>query len=251
MSGTVALMRPDPLAFTGCAPQVMPAWSWTGVTQTPPEWLAEVLKMSAIGDPEDSNPAFRIRPMPDQDDRRTAVTTPAPPTDRDAPTNPEASREPILPPRAPLTLEDSYLDKAIRVVANAGARMAEDRAERQAQHAEVMAALREQSTAHDVALGKLAHELNTNLDMLSEAFKRHREASDARLAEGDERFNQIEHALAALDGWKAEILQQIEAKIPASIQEIVKPYLDKIEKLETELAALQANVPARTAPTSG
>lgn len=184
------------------------------------------------------------------DDFRDAVTTPAPPPDRESPTSPDASTGPILPP-APRTLEDSYLDQAIRVVASAGARMDEDRAERQNQHNEVMDALLAQGARQDAALdrvagdmARIALELNANLELLSEQFRRHRAASDARLAEGDRRFAEIERTV---QGIKKDLLDEL----PEAMHAILAPYLVRIEALEAELLELRPNGTARppTAPT--
>jgi type IV secretory pathway VirB10-like protein len=123
---------------------------------------------STYVDPEDSPPSFRIQSMPDDQDDSRSLPTIAPNEVRDTeesgpPTKPpgpadEAADvyERSMPPNAkvpeeakalglveqlgiaPRTLEDSYLDKAIRVVASAGARAAEDREERRQQHDAVM-----------------------------------------------------------------------------------------------------------------
>lgn len=124
--------------------------------------MTAALCMSALSDDEDCPPLqptrLSLMSNDDQDDFRRAVTTPAPPTDReperDRDTQPPgdadaaASRvlQTMLPAadplgRAPVTLEDTYLDKAIRVVANAGARLAEDKEERRQQHEAVLAAI--------------------------------------------------------------------------------------------------------------
>lgn len=102
----------------------------------------------------------------DQDDSRSAPTI-APDAVRDTEEpGPDIDRSSTMPPgiadaeaelalktmlpaapaalelgRAPKTLEDSYLDRAIRVVASAGARLAEDRDERRVQHEAVLAAI--------------------------------------------------------------------------------------------------------------
>lgn len=106
----------------------------------------------ALGDPEDPFPTATTRDraaMPN-DDSRNAVTTPAPDTEpraRDTQPPGEADEEArrayktMLPKQAPLSLEDSYLDRAIRVVAEAGAKLAVDREERRHQHEAVLAAI--------------------------------------------------------------------------------------------------------------
>ena len=191
--------------------------------------------MSALDDEEDSFPTAEPSPYlmsNDEEDREVTHTLPAPPSDfepEERKTNPEASRGPLLPP-APLTLEDSYLDRAIRVVAEAGATMARDREERRQQHLEVLAKLDLQGAKQDDA-ARLVVELGATLELLSGEFKRFRDASEARLAEGDARFRLIEDNV---EGLKREIQR----------------YVAHITELERLLAELKTNGPARPPTTS-
>lgn len=53
----------------------------------------------------------------------------------------ETALRTLLPLKAPVTIEDTYLERAIRVVAETGASMARDREERRQQHDAVLAAI--------------------------------------------------------------------------------------------------------------
>lgn len=174
MTASQPIWHGDPRDFGGGG--YYPRVIYVGPANPPPELLR-----AALIDSEDRPPLRRsdhdfctcwectqpnvtelelLNLMPqDQDDPREVATI-APETDREPETeerktqppgaaDAEATRvmatmlpeAPLLPERAPLTLEDSYLDRAIRVVASAGAKLAEDKEERRQQHEAVLHAI--------------------------------------------------------------------------------------------------------------
>lgn len=87
-----------------------------------------IYAMPALSDEEDSIPAFRIQPMPDNDDSTEAAETIAPPTDREAKTNPENEqprRDAVNPP----PVRESYFEEAAKEFAGAAAELRATRAE--------------------------------------------------------------------------------------------------------------------------
>jgi hypothetical protein len=201
---------------------------WTGNTLPPPELLA-----MALSDPEDANPAFFCRPMNDENERRATPTLESPPpseVERDTlppgPDDIEATRvlATMLPGKPPPSLEGSYLDKAIRVVAEAGSDLRIDREERRKQHQAVLDAIRRsdenQSRNYELLRIEIKHLKDSDRDQ------------DRRLAEGDERFAQIENSIESL---KDELL--------AAMKSATEDAARRIGALEGELDKLRANAP--------
>jgi hypothetical protein len=192
--------------------------------------------MPALSDTEDDPPYARSRLflMSDQDERDIPLTTPAPEMERDerdttppGPADIEATRvlSTMLPAKPPLSLEDSYLDRAIRVVAAAGTKLDEDREERRLQHEAVLA-----------AIFKADENGNKNYELLRDEIRHLKDSDlkqDKRLKEGDKRFDDIERSIADL-------------------AREMKPLADRIKALEDDLAAAKAHVrpPAPSPPAS-
>lgn len=189
--------------------------------------------MSVVGDPEDSIPSFRMPPMSDQDDREHTETL-APPTDREATTNPDNERpEPRAaihppPPLAAASRGDSYFAEAARDFASALVEMRETRQE-----------ISEGFKDHGGKLDEMAHEFAANYGLLAGEFKSFRGVVEARLDDGERRFDAIEMRLEDL---KKDQLLAAQRQLEAA---------EKIASLEAELKELKANVPARQAPTPG
>lgn len=194
----------------------------------------------AVGDPEDSNPAFFCRPpMNDQDERdepRNSVTISAPPPSE--PTRPEASERPAIAPPArvpdaaelgqtglaatdpPEWFKASFIGQALTKFADD----ADDiRKGRERQHVAQMAKLDEIKTDYET--------LRRELKSFRNATQAKDAEHDSRLAEGDERFAQIENSI---DELKAELL----AAVAKSVEDAAR----RIAALETELGKLRANV---------
>jgi hypothetical protein len=196
------------------------------------------LAMPALSDDEDSfptRPNLQIMPN-DQDQREVILTTPAPDTDRaerdtqpPGPADVEATRalQTMLPGKPPLSLEDSYLDQAIRVVAAAGDKIDEDRGERRQQHEAVIAAIR-----------RADENGNKNYELLRDEIRHLKDSDlkqDQRLKEGDKRFDQIEQSIADL---KTLVL---EANQAAGV---------RIKVLEDQLAQAKADAGRPPAPAA-
>lgn len=197
--------------------------------------------------------------MTDNADPPTTPTITAPPPSEES-TQAEASSRPAIAPPSRLPDEDEFAQSALAsrqpppwwsesFIGSELGRFAGDaralREGRDRQHAEVMAALRDQGAKQEASLAKvtadmanLARELTANLELLSGEFRRHRDASDARDAVQDGRIHQLERQLATM---KAEIL----GALPDAMAKILEPYLGRIEALERELADL-LNGSART-----
>jgi hypothetical protein len=209
----------------GCLPVTL-GRVWTGITHTPPALLAQ-----ALSDPEDDNPAFRIRAMPDQDSRETTETL-VPETDREAPTNPEAAPRPAMPPPAGLSpyaqkpdwWEGSFFQSVFNDVQDA----------RRA-HDQVLAS-QEQILA---AIQSADRNSNRNYELIRDEIRRLKDSDikqDQRLKEGDQRFDQIERSIADL---KTDLIALVTREMRAAAT--------KIEALETELAKARTDA-ARSAP---
>lgn len=245
-----------PAAGVACAPMFQPGRVWTGISRTPPELLAQ-----ALSDPEDDNPAFRIRAMPDQDDSRNAVTTPAPPpsepttrTENDKPEPRDAIAPPARMPdtqelggtalaatEAPEWFKASFIGQALTSFADDARALREGRAQ---QHAEVLAKLDEQGAKQDDA-ARLVLELGANLDLLTGEFKLFRDACEKRLAEGDERFRSIERKVSELEARFAKMLEQHVAEL---LQEAIRPFVTEFAEIRQLVADLRSNVTARQTP---
>lgn len=102
---------------------------------------AAVMRCSAADEPEDPSPTATpsLTLMQDDDDARETTETLAPPTDRDAKTNPEnlkpEHRDAIAPQPDPwdtkfIRDQDSVFAQAVEMVARAGRRMDEERQQR-------------------------------------------------------------------------------------------------------------------------
>ncbi len=187
-----------------------------------------------------------LPPMTDTDETRAADTM-APEADRDTlPPSAEERALTLLP--APRTIEDTYLERAIRVVAGEGEDRRKDREERQRQHNEVLDAIRLQGLRSDAGIAKvvadmseLAREMGANYEMLAGEFRRHRDVSDARDVEQDGRIYQLERQVAAMKG---EIL----AALPEAMRAILAPYLVRIDGLEKQIAELKSDAARSATP---
>ncbi len=184
--------------------------------------MTAALCMSAIDDHEDDPPHHHLRAMPVQDDERTDTERAERDTTPPGPADIEATRvlSTMLPAKPPLSLEDSYLDRAIRVVATTGTKIDEDREERRRQHEAVLAAI---TRADDNG--------NKNYELLRDEIRHLKDSDlkqDRRLKEGDDRFARIEESIADL-------------------AREMKPLTERIKALEDDLAEAKKNVTARTA----
>lgn len=220
---------------------------WVGETLPSPELLA----MCALSDPEDDFPTRAEMPQ-DQDDRETTETL-VPETDREAPTSPENEaplpRDAIRPePADPwdtafLRADDSVFSQAVKMVANAGRRMDEERVERKASEDAEQRTQRQMLEQQDAILAAIqrADDNSTrNYELLRDEIRHLKDSDlkqDERLKQGDKRFEKIEESIAAL---KEELL--------ALVAREMKSAADKIEALEKLLAEAKANVTARQAP---
>lgn len=262
---------PDPLMSCGCAAPHVPFWTWTGISQTPPELLAEV---TGIGD-ERLLEAYRQRLTPfefevtappltgvftlppsilmpnEQDDLRTAVTTPAPPpsepvtnTENEKPAAIQALRPPPLKYDASfLAQEDSVFSRAVQLVAEVGNDIDRDRTERR-EAGETAAAsqaqLLKQNAEILAAIQRADDNSNKNYELLRNEILQLKDSDlkqDERLKQGDKRFSLIEESITAL---KHELITRIETEMRA--------FAEKFEALDRLLAeAREANVTARQA----
>ena len=194
--------------------------------------MSAALCMSALNDREDDPSHHYLRAMPDQDAKHTETLVP--PTDREAPTNPEAAPRPAMNPPAGLSpyaqkpdwWEGSFFQSVFNDVQDA----------RRA-HDQVLAS-QEQILA---AIQSADRNSNRNYELIREEIRHLKDSDikqDQRLKEGDQRFDQIERSIADL---KTELI--------ALVTREMKLAADKIEVLEQQLAEAKANVPARQAPT--
>lgn len=194
---------------------------------------------------------LRILPMTDDTERRDNPTIEAPPlseTEPERKTNPEASAPPAIqslrpPPPDPydtsfLQQDDSTFSRAVILIANAARALDEDRerqrfSEQQAQ---------ENHRALLTAITRADDNGNRNYEMLRSDIRHLKDSDreqDRRLAEGEERFGEIERSIEILKG---EFL----AALPGAIRAILAPYLDRIDVLEREIEDLKKNVSARS-----
>ncbi len=193
--------------------------------------------LCSLSDPEDDRPHFRIQPMNDQDDSRNDETL-APPTDREAPTNPanETTRRDATPPPAidPPTADSMFLDavqkitRAARIIEDGEAEARATEARRRADHDALLAAIQKADDNNQRSYELLHNELRHLKDS-----DRHQ---NSRLAEGDERFAAIEKSIANL---KDELL----ALVTRASEDAAR----RIAGLENELAELRTNA-ARPSP---
>ncbi len=145
-----------------------------------------------------------------------------PPTDREPKTNPENA----MPRRdaiSPQGLRDSYFEEAAK---NFGEALIELRLTR-----------KEIATGFSSQGGKLdemTREFNTNYGLLSGEFKSFRAVVEARLDDGERRFDEIEEMLKSL---KQEQFEAARRQIDAA---------DKITKLEIELSQLKTHIHAKS-----
>lgn len=204
------------------------------------------LRCQAMGDPEEPNPAYSAPPMNDQDDPRETTETLAPPTDREAKTNPENEKpEPRVAVRPPpadpwdtsfLDQDDSTFSRAVKMIADAAraneaARLAseaeaEQRKAFQDQHlslqSEILTCVQRAEQAQDANFKILSRDVR---DLKASDIRQ-----DGRLAQGDERFQRIEQSIADL---KDELI--------ALVTRATQDAAVRIEALETELATARAD----------
>jgi hypothetical protein len=171
--------------------------------------------------------------MPNDDRPDTIV----PPTDREARTNPEASRSPMTlrpPPTDPwdtsfLNADDAVFSRAVKMLADAARANDESRRERKRfEEAQLTGQARIER-----AIEKADQNSQHNYSMLRDAFEKLAESDrqqNRRLAEGDERFGRIERSI---EGLKEELL----AHIARATEDAAK----RIGALEDELARARAN----------
>lgn len=183
-----------------------------------------------------------LRIMPIDHDRPDTM---APETDRDTPTNPEASPGPLKAMRPPpseydtsfLDQDDNTFSRAVKMIAKAARAMEEDRQERQlanaqaqAHHNEVIAAIvraDENSTRnYEMVRDEIRHLKDSDLKQ------------DQRLKEGDKRFDRIEQSIVEL---KVELL--------ALVARATEETANRIEELEQELAKAKRDAAAPPTPT--
>lgn len=175
-------------------------WECTQPNLTELELLAHM-----PNDKDDPREAATLVPETDPEPERKTL----PPGEADA----EAQRryETMIPGVAvlgdpPKTLEDSYLDRAIRVVANAGAKLAEDKEERRLQHEAVLAAILRSETSNQASWESMRAQLET-----------WRKLSEARDADHDEKISDLRFELAALReqlGQAMARIDELEKRIP-------------------------------------
>jgi hypothetical protein len=84
--------------------------------------------MTALSDPEEAPPFFRST-MPDNDDSREAAETLAPPTDREAKTNPENEAPEPRQAMNPPPVRESYFEEAAKEFAGAATELRATRVE--------------------------------------------------------------------------------------------------------------------------
>ncbi len=179
---------------------------------------------------------LRLTTMPPNDindpERHYTPTDPltpdtlAPPTDREPRTNPENA----MPRRdaiSPQGLRDSYFEEAAK---NFGEALIELRLTRKE--------ISDGFTGQGSKLDEMTREFNTNYGLLSGEFKSFRAVVEARLDDGERRFDEIEEMLKSL---KKEQLEAASRQIEAA---------DKITKLEIELSQMKTHIHARSATPS-
>lgn len=216
--------------------------------------MSAALCMSALNDREDDPSHHYLRAMPDQDAEHTETLVP--PTDREAPTNPEneapAPRTAIRPqPADPwdtsfLNQDDSTFSRAVKMIADAAraneaARIASEAAadarkrfedQQQQMQGEILTCVQRAEKSQEANFKILNHEV--------QELKASDIRQDGRLAEGDERFQQIERSIVAL---KDELIALVTREIQAAAK--------KIEALETELAKARTDAARNAqAPTA-
>ncbi len=216
-----------PAVDGACAPMFQPSQVWTGVSRTPPALLAQ-----ALSDPEEPNPAFRIRAMPDQDETEINDTM-APPTDRAQAreTQPpgeddaEALRVSVtMVPAAPsLTASPAppeYWKAAYDKLVEIHEEQRKDRDARQGREdalvARFAAVAKESSDDNREKLTEAIDRIGTRLGALEETVQAKDAEKNARLAEGESRFAAIELSVTELRGrFDALVAELAKAKADA------------------------------------
>lgn len=179
------------------------------------------------------------------DDHET-TTTLAPPTDREAPTNPEASVAPIQALRPPpqeydtsfLRQDDSTFSRAVKLIADAARALDADREERR------LATAQAQSNHNAVIEAIIRADANStrNYEMVRDEIRHLKDSDlkqDRRLAEGDQRFEKIEQSIAAL---KDELIALVtRATADAAV---------RIDALEQQLARAKNDAASQPPPAA-
>jgi hypothetical protein len=227
--------------------------------RTPPSVLH--LRLIAMQDPlEPRETTETIAPDTDRAERHTlppgeadveagrVAATMLPEAPSHVPAAQELESSALAAVEPPEWFKASFIGQALTGFANDAEDLRKGRAR---QHAEVMRALSEQREEQSTALARviadmetLARELSANLELLSGEFRRHRDASNERDAEQDGRLHELERKIGSI---KSEVLQALMQAMPDAMQAILAPFIERIESLENELAALKTNEPARSA----
>lgn len=166
--------------------------------------------------------ARHLRIVMNEQDRREPTTDVAPPlTDRDTqpPPSSMAVAGTMLPARAPLSLEDSYLDRAIRVVADAGQYMRENREEARRQHNAVIE-----------AIGRSDANQTRNYEMVRDELRRLKESEVTQ----DAKIASVSAELLALTGRISVIERsQVQSSVQEELREVKESLASLLEIIET------------------
>lgn len=188
--------------------------------------MSAAICMSTYGDPEDDPPHVHLRAMPNDAEDRETTDTLMPPTDREAPTSPDAARAPLLPPP---TADSMFLD-AVKQIVQAAADLRETRRE-------IADGFRDQGGKLD----EMARESTANHGLLAGEFKTFRAVIEARMDDGERRFDAIEKQLEKLE------LRVTEAEdIAERSRRHAQANKEQVEVLRKELERLRATGPAET-----
>lgn len=204
--------------------------------------------LMAITDNEESNPAYKMRPMsePPEDN---ALTDAPPPEERDT-LPPEADdaeaaarMRTMLPSNGAMKelveASDSVIGDLIKQIADAARIMSQERADR-AESAAISARnqttlVQQQGEILEI-LQKTAKSTEANHELMLQAVRGLQDADvaqDRKLAGHGER-------LAALEGMIEQLRVEILSTLPEAVQLALAPYVDRLEALEREAADMRA-----------
>jgi hypothetical protein len=196
--------------------------------------MTAVARCSALDDREDDPPHHYLRAMPENDDREITETL-APPTDREAPTNPEnprpVHRNAVLPQGAGLNpyaqkpdwWDGSFFQSIFNDVQGAAEAHRRVAAGQDEILAAIQAADRNSNRNYELIRDEIRHLKDSDLKQ------------DQRLKEGDRRFEQIEQSIKEL---KDELI--------ALVTREMKSAAEKIEVLEKQLLKAKADAAGST-----
>lgn len=243
--------RPDPLVHCGCAVPPALGWVWTGISQTPPELLAQ-----ALSDPEDRPPLRRsdhdfctcwecsqpnltefdllTLTMPnDQEDRDTNPASAEPPSE--GVTRTENERPALAPPGIPReTMRDLAVDELLAMHKTVAAGLQELLAPQ--------GRLAKQTEAIAAAIDRAAERTNGTYELLRGELKSFRDATQAKDADHDQQIAELRKQIEAIQAKMAADRAEFEAKF--------KEQQDCLDEVNRILGTF-GHGPPETAPEAG